>query len=424
LKILYVSQYFPPEVGATQSRAHEMARRLVLAGHHVTVLTEFPNHPRGVVAPEHHGKWAERASLDGVEVLRVRVWTSPVKTFWSRLGFYLSFMFSAVLFGAFRTAGRFDVVYATSPPFFVGLAGWCLACMKRARFVMEVRDLWPASAVALGELRNRTLIRLSESLERFYYRHAATVVVVTAGIQENLRGRGVPPEKLALIVNGSNPDIFRDHGQELKTQLGLEGKFVVGYAGVFGIAQGLERLVPLAILAKEARDVHFLLIGAGPERSRAETLLAQARLENVSLLSERPATEIARYISAFDLHLVPLRKCPLFEGAMPTKMFDGMACERPILLGANGEARRALEAAEAGVAVDFDNPAAVWAAILELKASPERRRAMGRNGRAFVVKRFSRENGAAELERCLLDVCGFAAAPGGVPLRSGKLPAE
>ncbi len=175
MHILYLSQYFPPEVGATQTRAYEMARGLVRAGHRVTMLTEVPNHPSGIVPPAYRGKWFERSELDGIDVLRVWVKASPVKTFKSRMAFYLSYMANATLVGALKARGPFDVVYATSPPLFVGAAGLALHGLKRAPFVFEVRDLWPESAVALGELRSPRAIAWAGKLEELCYNRASRV---------------------------------------------------------------------------------------------------------------------------------------------------------------------------------------------------------------------------------------------------------
>ena len=208
MRILYLSQYFPPEVGATQTRAYEMARYLVSQGHQVTMIAEIPNHPMGIIPPEYRGKWYERTLLDGIDVIRVWVKTSPVKTFRTRMAFYLSYMVNATLAGLLAH-GPYDALYATSPPLFVGGAALALSWLRRIPLFFEVRDLWPESAVALGELNSPRAIALAEWLERTCYRRAEQIVVVTQGIYRRMLERGYPLEKLTLILNGANTELFQ-----------------------------------------------------------------------------------------------------------------------------------------------------------------------------------------------------------------------
>ena len=403
LRILYISQYFPPEVGATQTRAVEMAGNLVRQGHEVTVLTEFPNHPSGIIPPEYRGKLFQSESIDGISVRRSWVYTTPNKTFVTRMLFYLTFMVSAFFSGLF-TRGRFDVVYATSPPFFVGITGWLLSLLKGGDFVFEVRDIWPESAVVLGELNNPHYIRWAEKLELLYYRKAARIVVVTQGIYDRLKERGIPEEKLLLIKNGTNTEIFKNHGRGKREVLGLGNKFTVCYAGIFGIAQGMEQLCELIEEMKEHSDIHFLFIGNGPKRALVEQLKKDRQLDNMTLLQEIPREEIAAYISACDVSLVPLKKNDLFLGALPSKMFDHMACERPIILSVDGEARRVLEDAKAGIFVEPENTEQMKAAILKLKSDPQQALGMGQNGRRLVERSFSRRQQALQLEQALMEL--------------------
>jgi colanic acid biosynthesis glycosyl transferase WcaI len=209
MRILYLSQYFPPEVGATQTRAYEMAQGLIQAGHQVTMIVEVPNHPRGVIPPEYKGKLYERVVLDGIDVIRVWVKTAPVKTFTIRMAFYLSYMLNAILAGLFLARKRYDVIYATSPPLFVGGAGLVLSILRRTPLVFEVRDLWPESAVVLGELQNPLAIALAERLERACYRRARQIVLTTQEMKDHLAKRGIPTEKMQVVRNGANPELFQ-----------------------------------------------------------------------------------------------------------------------------------------------------------------------------------------------------------------------
>ena len=405
MRILYLSQYFPPEVGATQTRAYEMARHLVTAGHKVTMLTEIPNHPSGIVPPEYRGLLYERVDMEGIDVLRLWVKASPVKTFASRMLFYLTYMFSATLAGLLLAHGRYDVIYATSPPLFVGGAALALSYLRRTPLIFEVRDLWPESAVALGEMTDSRAAALAGKLEEMCYNRARRIVVVTDGIRKRLEDRGYG-HKLDLIPNGANTDLFRpdpEGGAALREELGLGGKFLAVYAGIHGVAQGLETILQAATLVPAA-DVHFLFVGEGPKKAELLALRDKLGLTNVTMLAEQPRSGIPAYLSAADVALVPLRRLDLFQGALPSKMFDAWACGCPIILSIDGEARQVLEQADAGVFVEPEDAGQMARAILRLKDDPERLHRYQRNGRRFVEMNYSRQQLAARLEELLLAV--------------------
>jgi colanic acid biosynthesis glycosyl transferase WcaI len=408
MRVLYLSQYFPPEVGATQTRAHEMARYLAAQGHDVTMLAEIPNHPSGLIPPAYRGKLWERRALDGIDVIRLWVITSPHKGFRERMLFYLSYMAMAVLAGlavGLRVSRRYDVIYATSPPLFVGLAGAILSVLLRTRFVFEVRDLWPESAVALGELSNARAIRLAEYVERFCYRRARVIVVVTRGIVARLHARGIRPGRIVLIPNGANVEQFHPAPEQaavLRRQLGLGDRFVAVYAGIHGVAQGMETLVEAARLLRDDPGIIFVFVGAGPRKEAVQRLQAEYRLPNLLLLDEQPRDAMAGYLSLAGCAIVPLRDDPLFAGALPSKLFEGLACGTPVILSAPaGEASAIVETAGAGCAVPPEDPTALAAAIRHLRDHPADAQAMGQRGRAFVVGHYTRREQAARLETLL-----------------------
>ncbi len=410
MRILYLSQYFPPEVGATQTRAYEMARGLVQAGHQVTMLAEVPNHPSGIIPPAYRGKWFERRDLAGIDVLRVWVKASPVKSFRSRMAFYLTFMANGALIGALQARGPFDVVYATSPPLFVGGAGLALHWLKRTPFVFEVRDLWPESAVVLGELRSPRAIALATRLEELCYNRASRVVVVTEGIRQRLLARGQAAEKLVLIPNGANTELFQPQpalGAEFRQQHGLRSDdFVVMYAGIHGIAQGLDTVLRAAQMLRVQDNIRFVMVGEGPVKPELQQLRSDLGLDNVLMLPEQPRTSMPAVLSAADVALVPLRKVELFEHAVPSKLFDAWACGCPVLLSIDGEARRVLEAANGGLFAPPEDPPALAQAISQLAKMPDRGRGLGANGRRFTVERYSRQAQARQLEQILLSLIG------------------
>jgi len=404
MRILYLSQYFPPEVGATQTRAHEMARGLVQAGHQVTMIAEVPNHPHGIIPPAYRGKLYERATLDGIDVIRVWVKSSPVKDFRSRMAFYLSYMVMAALAGIFLARGKFDALYATSPPLFVGGAALILSFLRRIPLIFEVRDLWPESAVALGELKNPRAIRLAAWLEERCYARARQIIVVTQGIYQRLVERGIPTDKLAFIPNGANTNLFQpqpEAAQALRQELGLGEAFVVLYAGIHGIAQGLELLLQCARRLENNTSIRFLFVGEGPVKADLMAQAQQMGLSNIIFYGEVARERVPAFLSLARVAVVPLRKLDLFEGALPSKMFDAWACACPTLVTIGGEAKEVLAQAAAGVWVAPEDVEALSAAILRLVDDPAQVRQMGENGRRFVAEHYSRQAQAQQLEKLL-----------------------
>lgn len=407
MRILYLSQYFPPEAGATQARALEMARNWVKLGHSVTMIAEIPNHPSGIIPPEYRGKLYERSQLEGIEVIRVWVKTSPIKNFRNRMLFYLTFMLNAALAGVLLAHGRYDLVYATSPPLFVGASGLFLSWFKRIPFVFEVRDLWPESAVELGELSNPTAISLATRLETACYRRARLIVVVTQGILHRLIERGINPAKLILVPNGANVEQFRFNEAaraRLRQELGLQGRFIAIYAGIHGIAQGLETVIEAANLLKDNPAIHFLLVGDGPKKVELMDLAQRYQLPNLNFIPEQPRETIVDYLSAADIALIPLRNLDLFKGALPSKIFDAWACELPVMINVEGEATRIIHQAQAGISIPPENPQALAEALLSLSTQKDACREMGKRGREFTIQRFSRQSQAQYLALTLQDL--------------------
>ncbi len=407
MRILYLSQYFPPEVGATQTRAYEMAKGLVRAGHHVTMIAEVPNHPSGIIHPCYRGKLYERAIFEGIDVIRVWVKASSTKTFGRRMAFYLSYMFMAIWAGLFISRKKYHVIYSTSPPLFVGAVGFVLSFLRRVPFVFEVRDLWPESAVVLGELNNPLAVKWATRLEEICYRRARRVVVATQGIRRRLIDRGLPPESLVFIPNGASLNVFQPRPQQAKQRraaLSLNGKFIVLYAGILGVAQGMESLVEVANQLSNDAQIHFLFIGEGPKKAEVAALVERAGLTNLTLLGEKPQADMPGYFSAADVALVPLRRLELFQGALPSKMFEAWACACPVILSVDGEAREVLEKAQAGIYAPPQDTVAIAAAIINLKKHPDVRLDMGERGRQFVIENFSREKAAQTLEHLLRSI--------------------
>jgi glycosyltransferase involved in cell wall biosynthesis len=402
LRIVLVSQYFPPEVGATQSRMQSFAEFLAERGHRVTVIAEFPNHPQGVMPPEYRRRLIEDDRSNPYRVLRVWVKTSAEKTQMTRLSFYLSFMGLATAVAPL--AGRADVVIATTPPLFTGLAGLAIARMNGAPLVLDVRDLWPAAATSLMQISPGRETRVAEVIERRLYRAAAAVTAVTRPFCDHvdvIRGQGA---RSVLLPNGTLPQFFVDGDGRNEDRLGVpQDRFLVTFAGTLGIAQAL----PSALDAAEQLDgsAELLFVGDGPMKGIVADLAVDKDLHNVHFHPQIPLEQIPPVLRASDALLVPLSAHPTFEQFVPSKMIDYMAVGRPVILSAAGEAARILQLSGGGIAVAPEAPEELARAIRWIAEHPDEAAEMGRRGRQFAARRL-RSVQAERLEHVLLDVVG------------------
>ncbi len=397
MKILYVSQYFPPEMGAPAGRAAELSRLWAEAGHEVTVLTGFPNHPTGVVPDEYRNQFRRlvtREKIDGINLVRTWLFPFPNRRAHERMLNYSSFFLSSASTGLFLPQP--DVVIATSPQLLVGLSGWWLAYCKRVPFVLEVRDLWPESLAAVGAgSSNSPLYRVLAKVAGFLYRNADRIVVVTPAFKKHLIEHWrVPREKISVVEHGVRTDLFAPHSPpaDLRRELEAEGKFVVSYIGTLGMAHGLETVVEAASrLQQGAPEVLFVLVGEGAEKQRIRSLARSRNLTNLRFVDQQSRERIPAYICASDACLVLLKKSELFKTVLPTKLVEFMSCARPVILGVDGHAREIVQEANAGIFVEPENPVDLANAVMRLAANPGMRESLGRNGRRYVLQHFSYE---------------------------------
>lgn len=399
MRILYVSQYFPPEMGAPAARVSELSRHWIHAGHEVTVLTGFPNHPEGVIWPEYRSRFRRLISkemVDGMKVVRTWLLPFPNRESYERILNYSSFCVSAGLTGSL--VDRPDLVIATSPQLLVGLSGWWVAKLKRVPFVLEVRDLWPESLVAVGiGGPNSLLSRVLGRIAGFLYRQANHIVVVTPAFREHLiKNWRVPEEKISIVQNGVETELFSPgDGSPLLRDLNVEEKFIASYIGTLGLAHGLQTVVEAAeTLQRIEPNVLFLLVGEGADRERVQALAKSKKLRNIRFVPQQPREKIPVYIAASDVCLVLLKKSDVFETVIPTKMLEFMSCGRPVILGVNGQAREILEQCRGGLYVEPENTAALCEAIQNLKRQDALRKSMGLNGREYIVQNLSRQRTA------------------------------
>jgi len=411
VKILYVSQYFPPEMGAPAARVDELSRYWARDGNEVTVLTGFPNHPTGVVPPEYRKKFRRlvaREKTGGVKVIRTWLLPFPNRKTYERILNYSSFCFSAACTGIFTE--RPDVVIASSPQLLVGLSGWWVARRKGSRFVLEVRDLWPESLKAVGVGSEASLVyRALARIAGFLYRKADQIVVVTSAFKDHLvQHWRVAPEKISVVENGVEAELFSPRTESnLRMELCAEGKFVVSYVGTMGNAHGLQTVIEAAErLQSVAPQVLFLLVGEGAEKQQLVSMARSRGLTNLRLVDQQPRERIPAYICASDACLVLLKKSDIFKTVIPSKMLEFMACARPVILGVQGQAQQILENAQAGICIEPENSSALAQAVLRLADNEQLRETLGRNGRRHVLQNFSRRQSATAYIEVLSSLLG------------------
>ena len=395
MRILFLTDNFPPETNAPATRTFEHARRWVRAGAKVTVITTAPNFPAGRIFPGYRNRLFQRELIDGVETIRVWTYITANEGFARRTLDYLSFMVMGFLAGLFLP--RPNVIVSTSPQFFTACAAYVLSIFKRRPFVFELRDLWPDSIIAVGAMRESTAIRALKRLEYFLYRKAARIVSVTNSFKTVLSGNGVPADKIAVVRNGADVKGFTPGAKpdDLVKRHGLEGKFVAAYIGTIGLAHGLGTILDAAQRTKANRSIAFVLVGDGAERASLERQARERGLDNVIFAGSVGKDDVVRYWRLADAALVLLRDRPVFRHVLPSKMFEAMAIERPIVLDVLGESAALLEAAGAGVVIQPESAEALEEAILRLAADPEGSRELGRNGRRFVESECDRDKLAA-----------------------------
>lgn len=408
MRVLVVTQYFPPETGGPQNRLASLVEGFSREGHEVTVLTAKPSYPRGVVFDGYEDGWFVESAYEGVPVIHSWVLPDEEKTTLRRILFYLSFVVSSVL-ATFRAEGRADVVLASSPPLTVGLAGWVVSRLKGAKYVFDVRDLWPDVAEAMGELSGGGMTRLAKAIERFIYRRADGITAVTFGFCRDIERRVGDDTPVVRITNGTEPEVFSVEGSrsELRDELDLPGDFLVTYAGNIGLAQGLLHLLDAAeILRERGDDVTLLLVGDGALRDRLRQDASERGLDTMLEVRDRvPLEKAARYMAASDALLVPLEDHPVFRKFIPSKLFDAMAAGRPVLLSVDGEAREIMETAGAGLYYAAESAEGLVAAIDELRSS-NCREEMGYRGRSYVVEHFTRAEQARRMAGFLDHIVG------------------
>jgi glycosyltransferase involved in cell wall biosynthesis len=408
VNVLYFHQYFATRRRSTATRSYELARRLVERGHRVTIVSRDTRRLEAGRESAPEGRLVAREQVDGIDVLYLNIpyanrYATPV-----RLASFAAFTVAASVAGALER--RPDVVFASSTPLTIGIAGLATARAKRAPFVFEIRDLWPAVPVALGALKAKPAIGTAEWLERRLYEGAERIVVLSEGSREELRRRGIPDEKLVFIPNAADLDVFKPGvvDEQFRARHGFEGRFLALYAGAMGRANGLDQLVDAASALRRWGDsrVTIVALGDGGERPRLEERARELGLDNLLFLPAVPKDELAGIIGAADVTLTIFAPHPILETNSPNKFFDSLAAGKPVVVNLGGWLRGLAEEHEAGVWVPAGNAESLAGALSALAANPERVEQMGQNARLLAEREFGRDEMADRLARTLEEAAG------------------
>ena len=401
MKILFLSHYFPPEGNAPATRTFEHTRRWANAGHDIKVITCAPNVPHGKVYPNFKNSIYSRSVLGGVHVLRVWTYLAANKGKGRRSLNYVSYLFSSVVAGLF--SAKPDLMIATSPQFFCGCAGAILAKLKNIPFILEVRDVWPDSIIAVNAISNQRVLKWMFILEKWLYRSATHIVTVGNGYKKVLVEKGVPPEKISIITNGA------DLKQFLPAKVAKKGdsKFICSFIGTLGMAAGLEIVIRAAqyLDSIDELDIVFHLVGDGADYENLLKKVSDLNIRRIQFAGLVKKENISDYLEKTDVCLIHLIKSDLFKTVIPSKLFEAMASEVPVVMGVQGEAAAIVKAAQCGLSFTPENHLELCDLLIQLNNDPILRASMGEQGRVYLESHFCREQLADEYLEVLHKVC-------------------
>lgn len=407
MKLLILTQYFPPEVGAPQNRLFELAVLLQKEGVDITVLTAMPNYPSMEIHKEFVGKKYTFEEMGGLKVHRSSIYVSKSKSIIKRLQNYFSFVWSSYWVGKKKLDKEYDYIFCESPPLFLGISAYLLCKNKNAKLIFNVSDLWPESAEKLGLVTNKFFLRLATILEEFLYKKSVLITGQTQGIVKNISGR-FPNKKVYWLPNGVDLSLFNPEtiNSEWRRENGFsENDLLLLYAGIIGYAQGLDIILKAADKTKNNAEIKYLLLGSGPEKERLMELKRKMNLENVIFLDLVSKSEMPKIVKAVDVALVPLKKLDLFLGAIPSKIFENLAMKKTLLLGVDGEARELfINQGKAGLYFEPENEEELVERIKYLNNNRSDLIEFGENGRNYVQEFFNRNKIAKEFTNELMSL--------------------
>ncbi len=407
MHILFLSDNFPPEVNAPASRTFEHAREWVRLGEYVTVITCAPNFPKGNVFTGYKNTLWQTEIIEGIHVIRVWSYITANEGFIMRSLDYLSFMITATVASLFIK--KIDVVIGTSPQFFTVCAAYVVSLLKRTPWVFELRDIWPESIKAVGSMSDGTLYRSLEKLELFLYRKSTRIVALTQSFKKELISRGIRAQKIDVVTNGVDLSLFkpRNKNDGLLKKLGMENCFIAGYIGTIGMAHGLQTLLEAAEILQRTpggESIHILILGDGAKKDTLKKMALLKQLQNITFIDAVPKSEVSEYWSLLDLSIIHLKKDPLFEKVIPSKLFECIGMGIPVLHGVLGESAEIVKRLHIGVTVMPENPQILAEELLFLSGDPKVLREMQKACRSSA-EQFDRSRLALNMLLVLKEAC-------------------
>jgi glycosyltransferase involved in cell wall biosynthesis len=394
VRIIILTQYFPPEIGAPQNRLYEIAIRLVKKGVNVQVLTAMPNYPKMEIDKAYKGKWYTKELMDGMKIHRAWIFVRKSKGIITRLMNYFSFVFTSLWIGVFKLE-KADYLLCESPPLFLGISALVLKRAKRAKLIFNVSDLWPESAEKLGLIKNKSILRITTRLEEYLYAKSSLIAGQTQGIVSNIKKR-FSDKIVYWLPNGVdislyNPDKVVSRWREENNF--ASGDFLFLYAGIIGHAQGLEVILKAAKISKNETGLKWLLLGSGPEKEKLVKMKEELNLTNVFFFETLPKIKMPEVWKAVDVSVVPLKRLDLFKGAIPSKIFEGLAMKKALLLGVEGEAEELfIKEGKSGLSFIPEDAHDLALKAMEMSKGKERIAEFGQNGYNYVKQKFNRDN--------------------------------
>ena len=404
LNILFLTDNFPPERNVPAMRTWEHVSRWVKDGHKVTIITTAPNFPQGKPLAGYTNRWYMKEDMGGVTVIRVKSYIAANEGFLKRILDYVSFMVTGGIVAMFQK--RPDILITTSPQFFCAVAGWVVSRLRRLPWIFELRDLWPASIVAVGAMKEGIAIKTLYWMEMSMYRAADRVIAVTKGLKQDLVDRGIPSDKIVVVRNGADTNRFtpRPKDATFVEKFGLQGKFVVGYYGTIGMGAGVQTAVDAGAILRDRDDIVIMLAGAGAEYADVEKSIKDQGLTNVKLLPPFDQSEMPAVWSLLDAAIVMMKDRPLFKATISSKTFEALAMGMPVIMSLPaGEATGLVDEYGFGINVLPENPEDMANAIQKLADDPALTKALGQ--KALEASRdFSRERSAGLVMDVVQDV--------------------
>lgn len=391
MEILLIAENFYPETNAPAKRLFEHAKEWVKLGNKVTVLTGVPNVPKGRVFNGYKNKIYQSEKIDGIKIVRVWTFIAKNEKFVLRTLDFISFMFSSFFFGLFIK--KHDKIIVSSPQFLPVISGFAIAKIKNIPFILEIRDLWPESIVALGAMKkNNYIIRILDAIAKYIYQKSELIIVVTKAFKDNLINMGINKDKITVIENGFNFDnnlIPNKSIEAIQQEYNISNKnFTVSYIGTVGMSHGIGVILKSAKLIK---DVNFLIIGEGADKESLQKIAKDEKINNIVFIDNINWQEIVNINQIVSANLIHLRNLELFKTVIPSKIFESMALKKPILAGLIGESLDIIKQSKSGLEVKPEDENSLVEKILQMKNNKNLCDQLANNGFKLVQDRYNRK---------------------------------